>query len=91
MEHESDSMRAFDVLIEPGEDSGYVARVPALPGCHTQGATLDEVLANIQEAIALYLDVEGSPATRLVGLRGSSDESQGSGLGARDSRFDGEP
>ena len=62
-------MRAFEVLIEPGEDQGYVASVPALPGCHTQGDTLDDVLANIQEAIALYLDVKGVPATRLVGLR----------------------
>ena len=46
------------VIIEPGEDSGFVAHAPALRGCHSQGATRQETLANIREAIALWLEVE---------------------------------
>lgn len=42
------------VVIEKDED-GYYAYAPELPGCQTQGDTLDEVLANIQEAVELYL------------------------------------
>lgn len=45
------------VIIEPDEeDGGYHAYVPSLPGCHSQGETLDEALANIKEAIELYLE-----------------------------------
>ncbi len=45
----------FNVVIEKDED-GYYAYVPELEGCQSQGDTLDEVTANIQEAIAVYLD-----------------------------------
>jgi len=47
----------FSVLIEKDEDSGFFAKVPELKGCHTQGETIAELLANIQEAIALCLEV----------------------------------
>ncbi len=46
----------FDVVILEDESGGYVALVPALPGCHTQGATIDEVVRNVKEAIELYLE-----------------------------------
>lgn len=46
----------FDVIILEDESGGYVALVPSLPGCHTQGDTIDEVLRNIREAIELYLE-----------------------------------
>jgi predicted RNase H-like HicB family nuclease len=46
------------VVIEPGEDFGFVAHVPALPGCWTQGRSRDEALANVREAIAAWLEVE---------------------------------
>ncbi len=46
----------FDVVILEDEDGGYVALVPELPGCHTQGDSIDELLANIKEAIQLYLE-----------------------------------
>jgi len=46
----------FDVVIMEDKSGGYVAIVPALPGCHTQGDTMDEVLDNIKEAIELYLE-----------------------------------
>ena len=35
---------------------GYFAYCPELKGCHTQGATLDEVLARLREAVALYVE-----------------------------------
>jgi len=46
------------VVIEPGEDSGFVAHVPALRGCWSQGATREEALANIREAIEGWLEAE---------------------------------
>ena len=47
-------MRDFDVVLLEDETGGYVAIVPALPGCHTQGDTLAEVMENVKEAIYLY-------------------------------------
>lgn len=48
----------FPVIITgPDEDGYYVAVCPVLPGCHTQGETVEEALANIREAILLYLEV----------------------------------
>jgi len=49
-------MYEFDVIIMEDETSGYVAFVPALPGCHTQGDKLQELMENIKEAIELYLE-----------------------------------
>jgi predicted RNase H-like HicB family nuclease len=49
-------MRDFDVVLLEDETGGYVAIVPALPGCHTQGDTLAEVMENVKEAIDLYLE-----------------------------------
>ncbi|MER3433927.1 MAG: type II toxin-antitoxin system HicB family antitoxin [Leptolyngbya sp. ERB_1_1] len=45
----------IDVVIEKDEDGDY-AYFPALKGCQTQGDTLEEVQANIKEAIKLYLE-----------------------------------
>ena len=47
----------FRVLIEQDEDGIFVASVPAIPGCHTQGDTYEEVVKNIKEAIGLCLEV----------------------------------
>jgi predicted RNase H-like HicB family nuclease len=49
-------MPDFDVVLLEDETGGYVAIVPALPGCHTQGDTLAEVMENVKEAIDLYLE-----------------------------------
>jgi predicted RNase H-like HicB family nuclease len=46
----------FRVLIEPDEDGVFVAIVPSLPGCVSQGGTRAEALANVREAIGLYLE-----------------------------------
>ena len=61
----------FDVVIERDEDGYLVATVPQLPGCHTQGRSLDELTERIQEAIELCLEVDGPPQQRLefVGIQ----------------------
>jgi predicted RNase H-like HicB family nuclease len=46
----------FDVVFEPQDDGGYTAYVPDLPGCVSEGETLDEAAAMIREAMALYLE-----------------------------------
>ena len=45
-------------LIHNAEEGGFWAEVPALPGCVTQGETLEELHANIREAIEGWLSVE---------------------------------
>jgi len=44
------------VILEPSEEGGYTVVVPALPGCFSEGNTREEAIANINEAIQLYLD-----------------------------------
>ena len=54
----------FRVLIEQDEDGVFVAEVPSLPGCVSQGTSREEALENIREAIAGYvesLEVHGDP------------------------------
>lgn len=46
----------LQVVLEPSEDGGYTAYVPSLPGCISEGETRDDALANIREAIELYLE-----------------------------------
>ena len=46
----------YRVLVEPDEDGVFVAEVPSLPGCVSQGRTRAEALANVREAIAAYLE-----------------------------------
>jgi len=46
----------YRVLLQPDEDGQFVAEVPALPGCISQGKSRDEALRNVKEAIALYLE-----------------------------------
>ncbi len=47
------------VVLEPSEEGGYTVFVPALPGCISEGDSRDDALANIREAIELYLEVDG--------------------------------
>jgi predicted RNase H-like HicB family nuclease len=44
------------VILEPSEEGGFTALVPALPGCISEGRSRDEALSNIREAINLYLE-----------------------------------
>jgi predicted RNase H-like HicB family nuclease len=46
----------YTVILEPEEEGGFHVWCPALKGCHSQGETREEALANIREAIAAYLE-----------------------------------
>ncbi|MFN9467444.1 MAG: type II toxin-antitoxin system HicB family antitoxin [Pseudanabaena sp.] len=46
----------YTVLLEKEEDGGYHAFCPSLRGCHSQGDTFEEAIANITEAIELYIE-----------------------------------
>jgi predicted RNase H-like HicB family nuclease len=46
----------YTAILEKEADGGYVASVPVLPGCVSQGDTREEALTNIREAIGLYID-----------------------------------
>jgi predicted RNase H-like HicB family nuclease len=50
----------FRAVVQTETDGGYWAEVPDLPGCFTQGDTLDAVYHNLAEAIACHLDLETS-------------------------------
>jgi predicted RNase H-like HicB family nuclease len=57
--------REYDVVVERDAEGFYVASVPALPGCHTQARSLDELMERIKEAIELWLEVEGDVGSGL--------------------------
>jgi len=44
------------VILEPSDEGGFTVHVPALPGCVSEGETVEDALANIREAIELYLE-----------------------------------
>jgi predicted RNase H-like HicB family nuclease len=48
--------RRFTVIFEKEEEGGYHVFCPVLPGCHTQGETIDEGMRNIREAIQVYIE-----------------------------------
>jgi len=52
------------VLVEEDEAGYFVAEVPALPGCLTQGKTADEAIANIKEAVEGWLEVMESKSVK---------------------------
>lgn len=53
--------RDYNVVVERDEDGWYVASVPALPGCHTQARSLDELMIRIREAIEACLEAGDIP------------------------------
>ena len=59
------------IVVHEAKEGGFWAEVPALPGCASQGETMDELLANTREAIQAWLDTEpldgtGKPEPRQV-------------------------
>ncbi|MDX2155596.1 MAG: type II toxin-antitoxin system HicB family antitoxin [Hyphomicrobiaceae bacterium] len=62
---------AFTVVVERDQEGYFVASVPALPGCHTQARSLDELMARIREAIELVLEDQDHPvpALEFVGVQ----------------------
>jgi predicted RNase H-like HicB family nuclease len=53
----------FNVTIDQDEDGVWVVECPAIPGCVSQGATKEEALENVKEAIALCLEVRAGQGT----------------------------
>ena len=54
-------MTEYYAVIDKDEDGQFFAYVPELPGCQTCGDTMEELLANLEEAIGLYLEVVEKP------------------------------
>lgn len=58
-------MRKYTIILEPDtEEGGYTVTVPALPGCITQGDTVEQCIERAREAIAVYiesLEADGEP------------------------------
>ena len=59
------------IILEPSDEGGYTVYVPSLPGCISEGDNREEALANIKEAIELYLepvedDFTPSPDTEIT-------------------------
>ncbi len=52
---------SIKIIVHDAEEGGFWAEVPALPGCASQGDTMDEVIANVREAIAGWLTVDVRP------------------------------
>ena len=46
----------FKVVLEPSDEGGFTVYIPSLPGCISEGDTVEEALRNIQEAAQLYLE-----------------------------------
>jgi predicted RNase H-like HicB family nuclease len=58
----------FKIVLEPSEEGGYTVYVPGLPGCVSEGDTLEEARENIREAIELYLEPDAEPLAPQDGL-----------------------
>lgn len=65
LEEDAVSKYNFPVLIEQDEDGVYLAVVPNLKGCHSQGKTIEKVLSRIREAIDLCVEVEEEKSGKL--------------------------
>ena len=57
-------MDKFAVVIHREPEGGFWAEVPALPGCYSQGETVDELMENVREAISGVLDVMKANGTK---------------------------
>ena len=65
---------SFIVLIEKDEDGVFIGTVPSLRGCYSYGKTLDELMANLKEAIEVHIEAFRSeekelPVTRFTGVQ----------------------
>ena len=63
--------RQFDVVVERDSEGYFIGSVPALPGCHTQAKSLDDLMVRVREAIELCLEVQDQSTENLdfVGLQ----------------------
>jgi predicted RNase H-like HicB family nuclease len=70
MASDQPTSREFNVVVERDEAGWYVASVPALPGCHTQARSLDDLMARVREAIEACLEAGDAPASlEFVGVQ----------------------
>lgn len=53
----SQNILTYTVIFEPAEEGGYIASVPALPGCLTEGETFEETVNMVKDAIQGYIEV----------------------------------
>ena len=63
-------MRTYTIVVEPKDEGGFMVSVPALPGCFTQGRSLEECRERAMEAIAVHiagLEADGQPVPDEVG------------------------
>lgn len=61
--------REFYVIIEKDEDGFFIGEVPALKGCYSQGKTVEELLKNIREVIALCIEDEPIVQNEFIGVQ----------------------
>src|SRR5438034_11472403 len=80
----------FTVIPEPEEDGGYSVICPAIPGCASQGDSLEEALDNIREAISLCLEVRAEDKVPLP-LETPAVIAEGTKAGRRDRAEEGLP
>lgn len=63
-------MKNYTVYIEQDEDGMYIGSVPSMPGCYTQGTTLEELTENLKEVIALCSrNIDSEEHTRFIGVQ----------------------
>ena len=63
---------SYTVLIEQDEDGIYIAKVPDIPGCYTQGKSVEQVMERIKEAIEVCLEAESTESykpLKFVGIQ----------------------
>ncbi len=63
------AMRTYSIIVDPDPEGGFTVTVPALPGCITEGETIEECLAHAEEAIALYIEDLASGALHTSGAQ----------------------
>ena len=64
----------FQVVLEPSDEGGYTAYVPALPGCISEGDTIDEAMANIILGQPDFGPAKRLPRMKKYTIKGISDE-----------------
>jgi len=62
-------MKNYTVYIEQDEDGVYVGSVPSLPGCYTQGDTVDELTINLRDVVTLCARNAESVTSKFVGVQ----------------------
>jgi predicted RNase H-like HicB family nuclease len=63
-------MKNYTVYIEQDEDGVYIGSIPTVPGCYTQGDTVDELIVNLKEVLTLCMrNLEPGEQSRFIGVQ----------------------